>query len=35
MEDDIISFFKCYKCYDLIPTSAKLGELDSVTALTN
>lgn len=29
MEDDIISFFKCYKCYDLIPTSAKLVVLDT------
>ena len=24
IEDDILNFFKCYKCYDLIPTSAKL-----------
>merc|ERR1719305_2258906 len=23
-EHDILNFFKCYKCYDLIPTSAKL-----------
>jgi len=28
-EDDILNFFKCYKCYDLIPTSAKLVILDT------
>ena len=28
IDDDILNFFKCYKCYDLIPTSAKLVILD-------
>lgn len=29
MEDAVLNFFKCYKCYDLIPTSAKLVVLDT------
>jgi 5'-AMP-activated protein kinase regulatory gamma subunit len=28
-DEDILNFFKCYKCYDLIPTSAKLVVLDT------
>lgn len=32
-QDDILNFFKCYKCYDLIPTSAKLVVLDTELAL--
>jgi len=33
LEDDILNFFKCYKCYDLIPTSAKLVVLDTELVL--
>ena len=33
IEDDILNFFKCYKCYDLIPTSAKLVILDTGLSL--
>lgn len=29
LETDIVNFFKCYKCYDLIPNSAKLVVLDT------
>ena len=29
IEDDILNFFKCYKCYELIPQSAKLVVLDT------
>ena len=29
LDDDILNFFKCYKCYDLIPPSAKLVVLDT------
>jgi 5'-AMP-activated protein kinase regulatory gamma subunit len=32
-QDDILNFFKCYKCYDLIPTSAKLVVLDTQLVL--
>ena len=32
-EDDILNFFKCYKCYDLIPTSAKLVVIDTELVL--
>jgi len=33
LEDDILNFFKCYKCYDLIPTSAKLVVIDTELVL--
>ena len=33
IDDDILNFFKCYKCYDLIPTSAKLVILDTGLSL--
>jgi len=33
LEDDILNFFKCYKCYDLIPNSAKLVVLDTELVL--
>jgi 5'-AMP-activated protein kinase regulatory gamma subunit len=33
LEDDILNFFKCYKCYDLIPTSAKLVVIDTQLVL--
>ena len=29
IDDDILNFFKCYKCYDLIPNSTKLVVLDT------
>ena len=29
IDDDILNFFKCYKCYDLIPNSTKLVALDT------
>ena len=29
LESDIVNFFKCYKCYDLLPNSAKLVVLDT------
>jgi len=32
-QDDILNFFKCYKCYDLIPLSAKLVVLDTELVL--
>jgi len=30
IDDDILSFFKCYKVYDLIPSSSKLVVLDTM-----
>jgi len=33
IEDNILNFFKCYKCYDLIPTSAKLVVIDTQLVL--
>jgi len=29
LDDDILNFFKCYKCYDMIPPSTKLVVLDT------
>lgn len=33
LEGDILNLFKCYKCYDLIPNSAKLVVLDTELVL--
>ena len=33
IDDDILNFFKCYKCYDLIPSSGKLVVLDTKLSL--
>lgn len=33
LDDDILNFFKCYKCYDLIPPSTKLVVLDTELVL--
>ena len=33
IDDDILNFFKCYKCYDLIPSSGKLVVLDTTLSL--
>ena len=33
IDDDILNFFKCYKCYDLIPSSGKLVVLDTALSL--
>ena len=33
LDDDILNFFKCYKCYDMIPTSTKLVVLDTELVL--
>ena len=33
LNDDILNFFKCYKCYDLIPPSTKLVVLDTELVL--
>ena len=33
IDDDILNFFKCYKCYDLIPSSGKLVVLDTMLTL--
>jgi len=33
IDDNILNFFKCYKCYDLIPTSAKLVVIDTQLVL--
>eukprot|EP00092_Neocalanus_flemingeri_P106586 GFUD01136764.1.p1 GENE.GFUD01136764.1~~GFUD01136764.1.p1 ORF type:complete len:372 (+),score=81.69 GFUD01136764.1:131-1246(+) len=33
LDDDILNFFKCYKCYDLLPASTKLVVLDTELVL--
>jgi len=33
IDDDILNFFKCYKVYDLLPTSSKLVVLDTMLTL--
>jgi len=33
IDDDILNFFKCYKVYDLLPTSSKLVVLDTMLSL--
>jgi len=33
IDDDILNFLKCYKCYDLIPSSGKLVVLDTKLSL--
>ena len=33
IDDDILNFFKCYKCYDLIPNSTKLVILDTMLSV--
>jgi len=33
IDDDILSFFKCYKVYDIIPSSSKLVVLDTMLTM--